>query len=498
MPGVTVETRYGGAVSENPLATKIGIDVLEAGGNAVDALVAMSYAITVTLPHLGGIGGDFYAMICGPSGETIIVNGSGYSSSAITPDYLENLGYKNVPERGGLSVTVPGLVDGTWLLWSREGTLDWRELLAPAIKLAGDGFPLPYTLAEAVKDNKGELSRYRESWELYKDLSTPGATARFPGLARLLRELSVDHRFFYEGELADRISEAVKRWGGLLSPGDMASYHASMAEPVEMEYYGWKILEMPPNTQGVTTLLILRLLEQTEAPHSIWELIDAYKIAYYVRDNYLGDPRYMTHAPSQLISKEFITQLAEERRIHNNTPSGSDTTFLAAVDSQGTIALGIQSLFHHFGSMVTEPHYQVTLHSRASCFTLKRGVPNTLGPRKLPLHTLSTVILENKAGIIGYGLSAGHYRPQFHSQIAEKIARNGMDPLEAFNSPRLAWVPWTNKIIVDPGQGSSINAKGYRVIEGRTGVGGVIHYHDGVARIASDARGEGLAMAVRR
>ncbi len=265
-----------------------------------------------------------------------------------------------------------------------------------------------------------------------------------------------------------------------------------------MEYHRWKILEMPSNTQGVTTLLILRLLEQTEALHSIRELIDAYALAYHVRDNYLGDSRYMTHAPSQLISKEFITQLAEERRIHNNTPSGSDTTFLAAVDSQGTIALGIQSLFHHFGSMVTEPHHQVTLHSRASCFTLKRGVPNTLGPRKLPLHTLSTVILENKAGIIGYGLSAGHYRPQFHSQIAEKIARNGMDPLEAFNSPRLAWVPWTNEIIVDPDQGVSINDKGYLVIEGRTGVGGVIHYYDWVARIASDTRGEGLAMAVRR
>ncbi len=186
MPRVTVETRYGGAVSENPLATKIGIDVLEAGGNAVDALVAMSYAITVTLPHLGGIGGDFYAMIRRLSGETIIVNGSGYSPSAITPDYLENLGYKNVPERGGLSVTVPGLVDGTWLLWSREGTLDWRELLAQAIKLAEDGFPLPLTLAEAVKENREELSRYRESWELYKDLATPGATARFLGLARLL------------------------------------------------------------------------------------------------------------------------------------------------------------------------------------------------------------------------------------------------------------------------------------------------------------------------
>ena len=493
-----METRYGGAVSENPLATKIGIDVLEAGGNAVDALVAMSYAITVTLPHLGGVGGDFFAMIRRPSGETIIVNGSGYSPSAITPDYLENLGYKNVPERGGLSVTVPGLVDGTWLMWSREASMEWRELLAPAIKLAWDGFPLPYTLAEAVQANKEELSRYRESWEQYKNLATPGATARFPGLARLLREVSVDHRFFYEGDPADRISETVKRWGGLLSQEDMARYHASLAEPVEMEYHGWKILEMPPNTQGVTTLLILRLLERAEAPHSIRELIDAYALAYHVRDNYLGDPRYMTYAPSHLISTGFINQLATKRKIHRNTPSGSDTTFLAAVDSQGTIALGIQSLFHHFGSMVTEPHYQVTLHSRASCFTLKRGVPNTLGPRKLPLHTLSTVILENKDGIIGYGLSAGHYRPQFHSQIAEKIARHGMDPLEAFNSPRLAWVPWTNKIIVDPGQRASINDKGYLVIEGRTGVGGVIHYYDGVARIASDARGEGLAMAVRR
>ncbi|MCE4601290.1 MAG: gamma-glutamyltransferase, partial [Desulfurococcales archaeon] len=308
---------------------------------------------------------------------------------------------------------------------------------------------------------------------------------------------SVDHRFFYEGDPADRVSETVKRWGGLLSPEDMAGYHASLMEPVEMDYHGWKILEMPPNTQGVTTLLILRLLEQSEPPHSIRELVDAYALAYHVRDNYLGDPRYMTQSPAQLLSTGFINRLVREEDTWRSTPSGSDTTFLAAVDSQGTIALGIQSLFHHFGSMITEPHYQVTLHSRASCFTLKRGVPNTLGPRKLPLHTLSTVILEHESSIVGYGLSAGHYRPQFHSQIAEKIARLGMDPLEAFNGPRLAWVPWTNKIIVDPGQGETVNSREYRVIEGRTGVGGVIHYYDGVARIASDTRGEGLAMAVR-
>jgi gamma-glutamyltranspeptidase/glutathione hydrolase len=497
MPGVIVETKHGGAVSENPLATKIGVDVLEAGGNAVDALVAMSYAITVTLPHLGGIGGDFYGFIRKPNGELFIVNGSGPSPSAIIPRYLESLGYKRVPERGGLSITVPGLVDGTWLLWSREGTLDWRELLTPSIDLAENGFPLPYTLASAVKKYSRELRKYDDTWNLYRGLVEPGATVRFPGLARLLREISLDHRYFYEGDPAERISEAARRWGGVLSPKDMAGYRAYIVEPLEMIYHGWRILEMPPNTQGVTTLFILKLLEDGKSPHNIRRLVEVYEKAYNVRDNYVGDPRYMTYTPSQLLSQEFIDKLASEAT-RLEPCGGSDTTFLAAVDAHGMIALGIQSLFHHFGSMVTEPYYQVTLHSRASCFTLKKGVPNTLGPNKLPLHTLSTVFLERSGETVGYGLSAGHYRPQFHSQIAEKIARLNKDPVEAFNSPRLAWVPWTNKLIVEPGHLEGTGFDGYIVEEAKNGVGGVVHYRNGTARIASDVRGEGLAMAVRR
>ncbi|MCE4606997.1 MAG: gamma-glutamyltransferase [Desulfurococcales archaeon] len=500
MPAVTIKTKNGGAASESPLASKIGADLLGKGGNAVDAAVAVSYAITVTLPHLGGIGGDFYAMVIEPGRSVRVINGSGPSPAGLKREVLVDKVYGKMPETGGLSVTTPGLVDSTWLLWREFGTLEWNELIAPSTHMALEGFPAPATLVNSITKLTEKLGRCNGTWRTYHDITTPGMTVKFNGLAKLLSMIEEDHRVFYEGDPAGKIVEAVNECGGVFSPDDLASYRAYITEPVSLRYGDWTIWEMPPNTQGLTTLLILKLLESTPPridQSTINKLLQAYRIAYYIRDNYIGEPDYMQHKPMELLQDSFITKAIQEAACQRKT-KGKDTTFFITADNEGRIVLGIQSLFHHFGSLVTEPHYQIPLNSRAACFTLKPGVPNTVGPRKLPLHTLSTVLIEGRDRIIGYGLSAGHYRPQFHAQIAKRIIEGGEDVVEALQAPRLAWVPWTNKIIVDEELVSKLEGlQGYEVITGRTGVGSIVEVYNGEIRLATDRRGEGIPIVAR-
>jgi len=500
MPAITIKTKNGGAASESPLASRIGADILGKGGNAVDAAVAVSYAITVTLPHLGGIGGDFYAMVAEPDGYLKVINGSGPSPEGLDREMLVDKGYDEMPETGGLSVTVPGLVDSTWLLWRELGTLEWKELIAPSTQMASEGFPTPSTLVNSITKLKEKLGKCGGTWRTYHNITTPGMTVKFSGLAKLLSMVEEDHRIFYEGDPAEKIVKTVNECGGVFTPDDLASYRAYITEPISMRYREWTIWEMPPNTQGLTTLHILKLLESTPPiiDHStINKLLQAYRIAYYIRDNYIGDPDYMQHKPMELLQDSFICKAIQEAAGQKES-AGKDTTFFITADKEGRIVLGIQSLFHHFGSLVTEPHYQIPLNARAACFTLKPGVPNTVGPRKLPLHTLSTVLMEERDRVIGYGLSAGHYRPQFHAQIAKRIIEGGEDPVEALQAPRLAWTPWTNKITVDGGLVPKLKSlQGYEVATGRTGVGSVVEVYNGDIRLATDRRGEGIPIAAR-
>ncbi|MCE4615027.1 MAG: gamma-glutamyltransferase [Desulfurococcales archaeon] len=500
MPAITVKTKSGGAASESPLASRIGADILGKGGNAVDAAVAVSYAITVALPHLGGIGGDFYAMIAEPNGSIRVVNGSGPSPAGLKRNLVIGNGYSKMPDTGGLSITIPGLVDSTWLMSRELGTLEWKELIDPSIIMASGGFPAPKTLVDSVNNLASTLGKYKGTWKVYSYITERGMTVKFKGLAKLLSMIAEDHRVFYEGEPADKLVEAVNSNEGVFDPEDLASYRAYITEPIAIEYEDWTVWEMPPNTQGITTLHILKLLEDapTEIESStINRLLQAYRIAYYIRDNYIGDPDYMQYKPVELLKDPFLNRVEQEASNYALDRSG-DTTFLITVDREGRIVLGIQSLFHHFGSLVTEPHYQIPLNSRAACFTLKPGVPNTVGPRKLPLHTLSTVLMEGKDRIIGFGLSAGHYRPQFHAQIAKRIMDGGEDAVDALQAPRLAWAPWTNKIIVDMELASKLQGlQGYEVTTGRTGVGSIVEVYNGDIRLATDRRGEGVPSAAR-
>lgn len=503
-------TAGGFVASEEPLASWSGAAVLARGGNAVDAAVAVSLSLAVVAPHLGGVGGDFFALVRTPDGVIRFFNGSGHAPRGLTRDLLVSRGYTEPPGRGPLSPTVPGMIDGLHLMWRRLGSMEWGSLVEPAVRLASRGFPAPPSYVAALERLSGELARDPGSRETYlaRGIPSVGEPVRFPGLARLLEMISEDPRSFYDGEPAERIEEYIHSRGGVLSAGDLAVYRAEEGDPVGVESGGWRLWEMPPNTQGITTLHIIKILEAFNVPRDPLERIPAIlaasREAYRVRDEELGDPRHMRLTPEELLSEEFIEKLREKASRGLPGAPGArgagvegDTTFFIVADGEGTLVAGIQSLFYHFGSMVTEPVFQVTLNGRAQGFTLREGLPNTLEPGKKPLHTLSALIAERDGEVVALGSSGGHFRPQQHALLFTSIAVHGMSVGEAVSAPRALWPPWSDRIVVDPGfEGAVRPPSGYRVEAGRTGVAAAARLKGGVWEVATDPRGDGYPLVL--
>ncbi|MEB3816760.1 MAG: gamma-glutamyltransferase family protein [Desulfurococcales archaeon] len=501
-------SKSGGVASEEPLASAVGLGILLRGGNAVDAAVAVSFALSVVAPHLGGVGGDFFSLVMTPGGRVYFFNGSGQAPARLTPELLEGLGYREAPSRGPLAPTVPGMVGGLYLMWRRLGSLEWRDLVEPAIRLAGEGFPVPPSLAAAIGEHKellgidpGSRATYLEGLE-----ARPGGPARLPGLARLLEGVAEDPWFLYRGEPAERIEEYLSERGGVLASSDMRAYEPVESEPLSLDYRGWRLWEMPPNSQGATSLHILAILERVGAPiprrplERVPLLVAASLPAYRFRDREIGDPRYMRVKPWELVSDSLLDRLAGEAPgqpppcKNRSQAGGGDTTFYIVVDADGMVVAGIQSLFYHFGSGVTEPTYQLTLNGRVNGFTLERGLPNTLAPGKRPLHTLSALVAESPEGEVAVmGSSGGHFRPQQHALLATSIIDHGMSPGEAVAAERVLWKPYTCELVADEGiEEVPGMPPGYRVTHGRTGVAAAaLRVAGGYWILATDPRGDG-------
>lgn len=494
-----------GVATEQPLASAAASKILASGGNAVDASITASLVLAVTIPHLGGIGGDYFALIRTPDGRIDYIDGSGYSPSKLTRDLLLSKGYSRVPNRGPLAMTVPGMVDALHKMWRKYGSLEWKKLVEPAAELAEKGFPASPSLVRAIKAARPVLESDPGSKDTYiKNMpEKPGDIVRFPGLGKLLRLIAEDPRSFYEGEPAERMAEYIQDKGGVLSYDDLRDYQAEWASPIQAEYRGWKIWEMSPSTQGITTIHMLKILEQWKLPRDpvdrFYYILSAAPPAYRVRDVEVGDPRYMNITVKELLSDNYIEMLRNMARhgpprcVEMNRGEGhGDTTYYSVVDSEGYMVSGIQSLFYPFGSALTEPTYQITLHGRANGFTLEPGTPNTVGPRKKPLHTLSAIIAESEDKIFAIGASGGHYRPQQHALFTTSIIDHGYTIGEAISAPRLLWTPWTCNIVADKEVDLSRLPWGYEIQYGRTGVGNAVMINGETRIIATDPRGDGF------
>ena len=503
----------GVVASEHPLASLIGSRILEKG-NSIDAAVATSLVLAVTLPHLGGIGGDFFALIRDPNGKVYFVDGSGYAPSKLTREFLLSLGYTSMPIHGPLSINVPGMIDGLRVMWEKWGTIEWHKLVDKASRIADKGFIVTRSLALSLKDLYDKLSADPGSRETYYRNGIPreGNLVSFKGLAQALKLIGDDPRSFYEGEIAEKIVDYVRSRGGVLELEDLKGYRASLGEPISTGYRDRIVYEMPPSTQGITTLHMLKLLEEYDlrsiglnSSERVKLFLKAAQIAYKVRDSYITDPRYMGLSVDYLLSSEFIEMLKGEMRKEalrdyrkTHGPDG-DTTFFAVADKDGWIVAGIQSLFYPFGSYITEPRFNITLNSRASSFSLDENHVNRLEPLKKTMHTLSAMIVEDDNRVLAIGLSGSHFRPLLHAQLLTNIIDYELSIQEAIEYPRFIWYLWTNNVDYEEGLNTS-GLGGYvlkkKPYPSRLGVAAIVEVKEGVRAGYTDIRGDGIPIGL--
>jgi len=436
-----VISRNGIVAAESPLAAQAGVQMLERGGNAVDAAVAANAMMGLVAPMSNGIGGDLFAIVYdAKSGKLYGLNASGWAPAGLTIEFLKKQGFQDMPGRGIQSATVPGAVDGWHKLLDRFGKKKFSEVLAPAIRTAEDGFPVTEWTAGLWAANADFLRGNEAATQTYlPDNRAPavGQIFRNPDLARSLRLIAQGGRdAYYKGELAKRIVETSRRHGGTHTEKDFAEYSSEWVDPISTTYRGWTVYELPPNVQGLAALEMLNIMETFPLDKSglntattLHAMIEAKKLAYADLVRYIGDPKFSSLPVKQLLSKDFAATRA--KLIDPNKANcdvgpatslpGSSTIYLSTVDRDGNMVSLIQSNFSDFGSGVVADGTGFILHNRGALFTLDSASPNALAPHKRPLHTIIPAFMEKGNVRIAFGIMGGWNQSQAHAQYVSHI-----------------------------------------------------------------------------
>jgi len=497
VPPQSITAEHAAVASEHTIASKVGCDVLKRGGNAFDAAAATSYVLAVTLHPAGGLGGDFFGMFYDArTGRVSCLNASGWSPSCLTLGMMLSRSGGSIPKSGPFSCVVPGYVAGISEMHKKLGTQEFKRLLAPAVELATNGFPAGKGLCRSVADAYGELSG--EARKTFAPGARPplsGELIRQQTLARVISEISENGASaFYRGWPAERIVSFLDSLGVRWTPSDLADFEPEWVEPLRLDYRGTTVNEVPPNSMGATSLLILKLLADGGPPaggplsgERIVRTMESALIAYSRRDKMLGDPRF-----SDIDVEAFLSPSGNSNPTKGKIRSG-DTTSFSIIDSEGNMAAGIQSLFLQFGSRVFIPDCGLFLNSRASGFTTIG--PNRVEPRKRPLHTLSSMILE-RDGIpyLAIGCSGADYRPLQHALFVTNSVDYSMGVEENVAHPRFLW-GGGRKLIVEDGY-ELPKESSYTIrklpMPGRTGVCQAVEVSGRRLVAVCDVRGDGV------
>jgi gamma-glutamyltranspeptidase/glutathione hydrolase len=501
----------GMVATSQPLASAAALRVLQDGGNAVDAAIAAAAVLNVVEPMSTGIGGDMFALVfMRQDGQPVGLNGSGWAGSKATPDFFASRHLAQIPLRGMHSVSVPGAVAGWFKLHGKYGNLSMSRLLAPAIEYAEKGFPVSEIIAR--------------HWQTSSELkfAPPGPAPRhgqlvkMPELAqsfRLIAELGRDA--FYKGEIARKIVEFSDCHDGLLTLADFADFDAQWSEPISTTYRGHDVYELAPQTQGITALEMLNILEGFDlkslghnSPDHLHLMIEAKKLAFADRDAYLADPDKARVPVAGLISKEYAAErrkLIDPRRAMNSAtpgiPENGDTVYLTVVDKDRSAVSFINSLFEGFGSGLVAGDTGIVLHNRGALFRLDPGHPNVIAPRKRPLHTLIPgMVLKGGAPYFSFGVMGGDMQPQGHVQVLVNLIDFGMDVQQAGEAPRFRHS--AEGVLLESAFDSSVvdslSRRGHRIGAGSGAWGGyqgiLIDPDSGVLIAGSDPRKDGLAI----
>ena len=454
-----VATKYGIVAASQPLAARAGVQVLERGGNAVDAAIAANAVLGVVEPAMNGVGGDLFAIYYeAKTGKLYGLNSGGWAPSGLTPAFLKS---KGITRLSGIhTVTVPGAVAGWDALRSRFGRLPMADVLAPAIFYAEEGFPVTDVIADGWRGATRGLSANPHAAKTFLlDGRSPrgGEVFRNRELAATLRMIGESGaKGFYEGRTATALLALSKELGGTMTADDLREYQPEWVDPISTTYRGWTVSELPPNTQGIAALMMLNLMEpfpMTEygfhSAKSLHVMIEAKKLAYADMLRYVADPKMArvpvpamldkshAEARAKLIDPARAKCAVEPSTFSGLTDSeGHDTIYLTAIDRDGNIVSLIQSLYSSFGSRLVIPGTGVMLHNRGALFTLDENHPNVVAPRKRPLHTIIPAFMQKGDVRIGFGIMGGFNQAQAHAQFVANIADYGMDIQEALEAGR--------------------------------------------------------------
>jgi gamma-glutamyltranspeptidase/glutathione hydrolase len=435
------------------LASETGRAILKEGGSAIDAAIAANAVLTVVYPEATSIGGDCFLIYHeAASGKTYGLNGSGRAPMAVDVDALRVEFGGQMPQQGIHTVTVPGTIDAWAVAAERFGKFGLDRLLQTAIGYARDGFPVTSYVSGAIAYKLAYGYPTAEFLQIYALLGrapAAGEVLGLPELAASLERIARDGRdVFYTGEIAEHIASTASRLGGALSLDDLASHHAEWVDPVTTDYRGVTVAEMPPNSQGLTALIELNLVEQS--PVADWgtgdhlhPLIEAKKLAFQVRDSTLADPEFIDIDVERLISKSFAEELWTQYDLNvalgGLVTNAGDTVYLCAVDKDGNAASMIQSIYLGFGSGVIADGTGIMLHCRGAYFSLDPNHPNRLEPGKRPLHTLMPAMLFRDGELLGpIGTQGGDAQAQVHLQLITNLVDYSLEPQAAIEAPR--WV----------------------------------------------------------
>ena len=450
-------SQRGIVATSQTLASQAGAQILARGGSAADAAIAANAVLGVVEPMMNGIGGDLFAIGWdAKTGKVTGLNSSGWAPERLTVDLLRQKGYSNMPGDGIYSVTVPGCIRGWEALHQRFGRLPWSELFATGIEYAKHGFPVTEIVQASWKAAQRRVAGDPNARGVFMPGGrSPGVGQVFcnPEYARALELVAAQGpEAFYCGEIAQEILKTSDRLGGVMTGADLTEFKPEWVDPISTIYHSWTVYEIPPNSQGIAALEMLNIFERfpleqygfasAEAFHV---KIEAQKLAYADLQRYNADPRFARVPREGIVSKKYAAERAVKVDMKyargevtpgDPWPFGSDTVYLAAVDSDGNIVSLIQSLFQHFGSGVGVGGLGFTLQNRGALFTLDPQHPNVLAPRKRPFQTIIPAFMEAGDLHIGFGIMGGANQAQAHAQFVSDIVDHEMNIQAALEAPR--------------------------------------------------------------
>jgi len=525
-PGAMVAT-------SQPLAVQAGIEILKRGGNAIDAAIAVNATLGVVEPMSCGLGGDLFAIVWDANTQSLYgLNGSGRSPYSLTRQVFEDRKLTRIPLYGVLSLSVPGCVDGWFELNERFGILPMAELLGQAIRYAEEGFPVSPIIAKAWTQATNLLQKEHWAAETFLPRGrSPKSGELFTNLdlARSLQAIVSSGRdAFYRGEIAEKIASASDRLGGYLSMRDLSEHKSSWIEPISAQYRGYQVWELPPNTQGLAVLQMLRILDGFDLAsmgHNcvdyLHHLVEAKKLAYEDRAHYYADPDFYEPPVDKLLSDGYTMQ--QRLRIDASRAScnlmidppplrDGDTVYLTVVDGKRNAVSLIQSNYRGFGSGVVPPGVGFAMQNRGALFSLDPDAANSLKPHKRPFHTIIPgFVTKEGRPVFSFGVMGGDQQPQGQVQVLCNLIDFGMDVQEAGDAFRFRHDGSSSPVgdvmqdggtlYLEPGIPKEIadglNKRGHKVVYRQGGYGGYqgiwIDQETSVLRGASESRTDGCA-----